>query len=311
MEVRRRDISLARGEVEHERPTGRWVHRLMETLRGTGRLWSEHNILQMSAALSYYSIFSMAPLLVIAMALAGEFFGAEAVRGEVNRELRAGMGSAAAGMIQSMIQSAYQPGKGIWAGIFGLVVLLVGAAGVFSQLKSALDLVWDTPRKKMSGIMAYVRTELVSFGMVLVIGFLMLTSLLLTTVIAAAWERVAIYLPFSGDLLAVLGLGLSIGIIGTLFSFIFKWLPDLPIRWRHAWAGGVFTAALFEIGKFVLALYLGRESATSSYGAAGAVILILLWTYYSSAIVLTGACFTRAFAESSEMGKRRAESFTD
>ena len=303
MEDRQREISGARGNVEPARHAGSVIHRLMETLRGMGRLWSEHNILQLSAALSYYSIFSMAPLLVIAMALAGEFFGAEAVRGEVDRELRAGMGTAAAGMIQSMIQSAYQPGKGIWAGIFGIVLLLVGAAGVFGQLKSALDLVWDVPQKKTSGILAYVRTELVSFGMVLVIGFLMLTSLLLTTVIAAAWKRVAIYLPFSGSLLAVVGVAVSVAVIGTLFSFIFKWLPDLPIRWRHAWVGGLFTAVLFEIGKFVLALYLGRESATSSYGAAGAVILILLWTYYSSAMVLTGACFTRAYGESSGEAK--------
>ncbi|HEY3898107.1 MAG TPA: YihY/virulence factor BrkB family protein [Chthoniobacter sp.] len=301
-------ISLAHENVDQGGHAGGAIHRLMETLRGTGRLWSEHNILQLSAALSYYSIFSMAPLLVIAMALAGEFFGAEAVRGEVDRELRAGMGPAVAGMIQSMIQSAYQPGKGIWAGIVGVALLLVGAGGVFGQLKNALDLVWDTPRKKTSGIFAYVRTELVSFGMVLVIGFLMLTSLLLTTAIAAAWERVAIYLPFSGDLLAVVGVGISVGVIGTLFSFIFKWLPDLPIRWRDAWVGGLFTAALFEIGKFVLALYLGRESAASSYGAAGAVILILLWTYYSSAIVLTGACFTRAYAESFDKAKTPSQS---
>jgi membrane protein len=305
MEARHREVPFAPGNVEQEKHAGDLIHRVMETLRGTGRLWGDHNILQLSAALSYYSVFSMAPLLVIAMALAGEFFGAEAVRGEVNRELRAGMGSAVAGMIQSMIQSAYQPGKGIWAGLLGVVVLLVGAAGVFGQLKSALDLVWDAPRKKSSGILAYVRTELISFGMVLVIGFLMLTSLLLTTVIAAAWERVAIYLPFSGDLLAVVGVGVSIAVIGTLFSFIFKWLPDLPVRWRDAWVGGLFTAALFEIGKFVLALYLGRESAASSYGAAGAVILILLWTYYSSAMVLTGACFTRAYAECSGEAQAR------
>jgi membrane protein len=299
------DISFAHGNARQGRHPGGFFHRLTEALRGTGRLWSEHNILQLSAALSYYSIFSMAPLLVIAMALAGEFFGAEAVRGEVDQQLRAGMGPAVAGMIQSMIQSAYQPGKGIWAGIFGLLVLLLGAAGVFGQLKSALDLVWDTPRKRTSGILGYVRTELVSFGMVLVIGFLMLTSLLLTTAIAAMWAQVAIYLPFSGNLLAVVGLCVSLGVIGALFSFIFKWLPDLPIRWRDAWVGGLFTAVLFEVGKFLLALYLGRQSAASSYGAAGAVILILLWTYYSSAIVLTGACFTRAYAESFDAAKAR------
>ncbi len=196
-----------------------------------------------------------------------------------------------------MIESAYHPGKGVWAAMIAGVVLLVGASGVFSQLKSALDLVWDVPQKRTSGAMAFVRTELISFGMILVIGFLMLTSLVLTTGIAAAWEMVEAYLPFSRDFLALGGFATSAAIIGTLFALIFKWMPDLPTRWRHAWVGGFFTAALFEGGKFLLALYLGRESVSSSYGAAGAVIVILMWTYYSSAMVLTGACFTRAYAE--------------
>jgi membrane protein len=265
--------------------------------REIGRLWVDHKILQLSAALAYYSIFSMAPLLVIAMALAGKVLGPEAVRGHLDQELRSSMGPDVAGLIQSMVQSAYQPGKGAWAAVFGVVTLLVGASGVFGQLKDALNTLWDAPPKPGSGILGIFCNQLVSFSMVLVIGFLMLTSLLLTTAIAAAWEMIANYLPFSKIMLAVLGFVVSAGIIGSLFAFIFKWLPDSPVRWRDAWIGGFFTAALFEIGKLILALYLGRQSATSSYGAAGAVILVLMWIYYTAAMVFTGACFTRAYGE--------------
>ena len=271
---------------------------IVRLLRETARQWSDHKIMQLAAALAYYSIFSIAPLLVVVIALVGWIFGPEAVRGQLDEQLRGSMGQSAAETVQSMVQSTYRPGQGIWATVIGVATLLLGASGVFAQLKDALNSIWDVPAPPGSGVMAFVRDRLVSFGMVLVIGFLMLTSLLLTTAIAAMWELISVWLPLSKFFLSAAGFVVSAGIIASLFACIFKWLPDLPMPWSHAWIGGAFTALLFEIGKLLLGIYLGREGTESSYGAAGAVVLILLWVYYTSIILLTGACFTRAFRDS-------------
>jgi membrane protein len=263
-------------------------------LTATGRHWSQYKVLQLSAALAYYSIFSIAPLLIITVAIAGWIFGADAVRGQLDDQLRGFVGQSSAETLQSMIQSAYKPGQGGWAAVVGIAALILGASGVFAQLKDALNAIWDAPPSKVSGIVSFLRDRVVSFGMVLVIGFLMLISLALTAVVAASWDLLSVYLPLSKVLLSIVGFLISAGITATLFALIFKWLPDVPIRWPHAWTGGVFTAVLFEVGKVLLGIYLGREGTASSYGAAGAVILILLWIYYTSVIVFTGACFTRA-----------------
>lgn len=274
------------------------ISKIVRILRDTAGQWSDHKVLQLAAALAYYSIFSIAPLLVVVIAFVGWIFGPEAVRGQLDDQLRSSMGQSAAETVQSMVQSAYKPGQGIWATTIGFATLLLGASGVFGQLKDALNTIWNAPPPPSSGVAAFIRERLVSFSMVLVVGFLMLTSLLLTTVMAAAWDVIAAYLPFSKFFLSAAGFAISVGVTSTLFTLIFKWLPDAGVRWSHAWTGGVFTAILFEIGKLLLGIYLGRESTSSSYGAAGAVVLILLWVYYTSAILLTGACFTRAYGNS-------------
>jgi len=174
---------------------------------------------------------------------------------------------------------------------------LLGASGVFGQLKDALNTIWNAPPSQRSGAITFLRARLVSFGMVLVIGFLMLISLLLTAAAAAAWNVISAHLPISKFFLTVAALAVSVGVTTTLFALIFKWLPDVPVRWRHVWTGAALTAVLFEIGKVLLGIYLGRESTASSYGAAGAVVLLLLWVYYNSVILFTGACFTRAYAD--------------
>jgi membrane protein len=266
-------------------------------LAATGRYWSQHKILQLSAALAYYSIFSIAPLLIISIAIAGWIFGADAVQGRLDEQLRGYVGQSSAETLQSMVESGYKPGQGGWAAAVGIVALFLGASGVFGQLKDALNVIWDAPPSKVSGIGSFFRDRVVSFGMVLVIGFLMLISLALTTVAAAAWEVLTVYLPLSKFLLSATGFFISAWITTTLFALLFKWLPNVSIRWPYAWAGGAFTAVLFEIGKMLLGIYLGREGTTSSYGAAGAVILILLWIYYTSVILFTGACFTRAYRD--------------
>jgi membrane protein len=261
----------------------------------TGKQWSEHNILQMSAALAYYSIFSIAPLIVIIVAFAGYFYGPDAIHGKLEGQLSGMMGKTAATAVQSMVKSAYKPGQGIWAALIGTVTLLAGATGVFGQLKDALNKVFEAPPVAGSTVLALIRERVVSFGMILVIGFLMLASLVFTAVISSLWGWVAVWIRLPEFLLGVVGFVVSLSVTALLFALILKWLPDGRIRWRDAWVGAGLTAVLFELGKFLLGIYLGQESTASSYGAAGAVVLVLLWVYYTSAIVLTGAAFTAAY----------------
>ncbi len=264
-------------------------------LKRTAIAWSDANALRLSAALSYYSIFSIAPLLVLAVGIAGWFFGAEAVRGQLQDDLQWLMGGQAAQVVESMVKSTSKPSKSILAACIGLITLLIGASGVFGQLKDALNTIWEVKVTK-GGWKIYLRQQILSFGMVLVIGFLLLVSFLLTTLMNAfsRWIEALLHLP--AWIWGSLGTLLSLGVVTMLFALIFKVLPDVKIRWRDVWTGAVFTAILFEIGKFGLAFYLGRESTTSSFGAAGSVVLILLWVYYASCIVLFGAEFTKEYA---------------
>jgi membrane protein len=275
---------------------------LVDLFKETAHQWSRHKIFQLSAALAYYSIFSLAPVIVIAVAVASAAMGPDAVRGELRNQLGSMMGPTAAEAVQSMVQSAYQPGRTTWATIIGVITLILGASTVFAQLKDALNTIWDVPTPESSGVMGFIRDRLVSFGFVLGVGFLLLTSLVLTTVAAAAWEVLSNWLPLGKGLFTVVGALISMVVSSSLFAAIYRWLPDLHIDWKHAWKGAIFTAALFELGKTGLALYLGRESAGSPYGAAAAVILVLLWIYYTSAIFLTGATFTRACRDKCEAG---------
>lgn len=264
-------------------------------LKRTAIAWSDANALRLSAALSYYSIFSIAPLLVLAVGIAGWFFGAEAVTGQLQNDLQWLMGGQAAQVVESMVKSTSKPSNSLLAAGVGLITLLVGASGVFGQLKDALNTIWEVKVTK-GGWKIYLRQQLLSFGMILVIGFLLLVSFLLTTLLNAfsRWIEALLHLP--AWIWGSLGALLSLLVVTVLFALIFKVLPDVKIRWRDVWTGAAFTAVLFEIGKFGLAFYLGRESTTSSFGAAGSVVLILLWVYYASCIVLFGAEFTKEYA---------------
>jgi membrane protein len=290
-------ITARQKRIESSRGFGKSAttgNSLVDLLKETAHQWSRHKIFQLSAALAYYSIFSLAPLLVIAVAVAGWALGPDAVTGQLRDQLQGMMGPKAAETVQSMVQNAYQPGKGTWATVIGVVALVLGASTVFGQLKDALNTIWDVSTPEHSGILAFIRDRSVSFGFVLVVGFLLLASLLLTALVAGAWEFLSSWVPLPKGLLTVAGILVSMGVNACLFATIYRWLPDLHIEWKHAWKGAFFTAALFELGKVGLAVYLGRQSASSTYGAAGAVILVLLWIYYTSAIFLTGATFTRA-----------------
>ncbi len=281
--------------------SNRWVM----TIRRAGSGWVDDNASRLSAALAYYSIFSIAPLLVIAISIAGQVMGEDAVSGQLYDELRRYMGPAAADTVQSMIKSAYRPGDSAWAALLGFGTLLLGASGVFGQLKDALNTIWDVKTKSGKGISGFVRGKLLSFGMVLGIGFLLLVSLLASTAIAAVTHRLeTLLLPLPNIPWGSLAFVVSWVMVTTLFALIFKILPDTRVPWRSAWTGAAISGLLFEIGKTGLGWYLARESTASPYGAAGSIVLLLMWVYYTSCILFFGAEVTRADAEMAKTDRR-------
>lgn len=274
---------------------GRFV---LGLLKDTFNDWMEDGALRLSAALAYYSIFSIAPLLVICLGVAGWaswILGPDAVDKYIYGELGNLVGAQSADMVRSMVKSATHPNAGKVAAVVGGILLVVGAGGVFGQLKDALNTIWEVRAKSGFSMKGFLRQRLLTFGMVLVIGFLLLVSLLLSTAIAGFSHMLGNVLPVPW-LLAPVGVLLSFGVVTLLFAFIFKVLPDATVEWRHVWVGAAVTGILFEIGKLLLGLYLGRESASSSYGAAGAVVLLLVWVYYASCILFFGAEFTQTYA---------------
>ena len=274
----------------------RWLDLLKRSYRG----WMDDKALRLSAALAYYSIFSIAPLLVITIGIVGLVFGDKAVTGQLYGELKGYMGAQSAGAIQSMVESASKPSQGVMATVTGFVMLILGASGVFGELKDALNTIWGVKPKTGLGIVGLVRGKFLNFGMVLVIGFLLLVSLMLSTAIAGLNHRLESVLPLPAFVWAAVAFVVSLGLVTTLFAMIFKVLPDAQIRWRHVWFGALITALLFEVGKTGLGWYLGREGTASAYGAAGSVVLLLLWVYYTSCILFFGAEFTQVYAEADD-----------
>lgn len=269
---------------------------VLTLLKSTVAAWTKDRALNLSAALAYYSIFSIAPLLIIAISIAGLIFGGAALQGRLDDQLKLYIGAEAARGVQTLIKSASKPGQGWIGATVGFLTLLVGASGVFGQLKESLNTVWSVQAKPGAGWRGLVRDRLLSFGMVLVIGFLLLVSLVLSSVLAGTSAYLNSVFGLPTFIWAVLSFLLSLGVVTVLFALIFKVLPDANVEWRDVWAGAVATALLFDVGKFGLSFYLGRESTASSFGAAGSVILLLLWIYYASAILLFGAEFTRVEA---------------
>jgi membrane protein len=266
---------------------------LWNLLKQTGSNWLEHKDARLGAALAYYSVFSVGPLILIAIAVAGLWFGEDAVRGQVSAQIEDVLGSSGAQAVQSMLAGAARPRAGLLATAVGIVTLLFAAIGVVVQLKDALNTVWGVESKK-GGIWQFVRTYLVSLAGVLSLGFLLLVSLLVSTFLAAGSAYVASYLPES--VLHVLSSAVSLVVIAVLFAMMFKWLPDAEVAWRDVWAGAIVTAILFEVGKLLIGLYIGKQGLESTFGAAASLVVLLVWVYYSSQIVLLGAEFTRVYA---------------
>lgn len=269
---------------------------VVNLLKETYRQWSEDKAPQWGATLAYYTVFSLALLLVIVIALAGLFFGQQAVSGEVSPQIQGLVGQDAANAVQRMIQAANKPREGTIATAIGVVTLALGASSVFTQLKQVLNAVWNAPPHKGGGIFSFVGSQLLSFSMALVSGFLLLVSLVLSATISALAGLLDQVLPSLKLIVPTVNFILSFGIMIVLFALMFKVLPDIKIPWSDVWIGAIFTAVLFAIGKEIIGLYLGRASVTSSFGAAGSLAVILIWAYYSAQILFFGAEFARVYA---------------
>jgi membrane protein len=254
------------------------------------------NVQRMSAALAYYTIFSLAPLLVIAIAIAGLVFGEDAARGEIVGEIRELVGQDGARAIQAMIQSAYHPGHSVVATIIGIVTLLLGATGAFSEVYDALNLIWRVNQESSTAVRTIIKARFMSFGMILIIGFLLLVSLVVSAVLAGISKYASSFLPAPAPLLHFLDFLFSLAVVTVLFAMIFKVLPEIKIRWGDVWAGATLTALLFTVGKFVIGFYIGKSVSASSYGAAGSLVVIVAWIYYSAFILYFGAEFTQVYA---------------
>jgi membrane protein len=256
--------------------------------------WSGHRCSMMGAALAYYSIFSFGPVLVISTAIAGLVFGPDAVHGEIATQVAGLLGSAGAEALETLLAAANRPYQGALATIFGIGTLLFAAVGVVAQLKEALNTIWGVETSNSSGLLQLVRTYVISLAGVLSLGFLLLVSLIFTAALAAIGKFVAPYFPEAT--FQISGSILSLGFVTILFAMMFKWLPDTQVDWRDVWLGAALTAALFEIGKFLIGFYVGKLALESTYGAATSLVMLLIWVYYSAQIVLFGAEFTHVYA---------------
>lgn len=275
---------------------------LWQLLREAASQWSEDKAPRMGAALAYYGVFSLAPLLLLAIAVAGLVFGEQAARGEVLGQIQSTVGPTAARAIEDLLKSASHPAQGVTATVVSLVVLLFGASGLFLELQDALNTIWKVAPRPGLGLMAMIRARLLSFAVVLGTGLLLLALLVVSTGLTVAETYVrplARALPGGPWLWEAVNLVVSILLVAFLFALIYKLLPDAEVAWRHVGHGAVLTAVLFTAGKYAIGLYLGETSISSAFGAAGSVIVILVWVYYSAQILLFGAEFTRAYARRS------------
>lgn len=275
-------------------------------LKKTATSWVDDRAPSMGAALSYYTVFSIAPLLLIVIAVAGLVFGTEAAQGAIVGQLEGLLGERGATVVQELLSSVSEPRKGILSTLIGFLLLLVGATTVFAELQEDLNRIWEAPeRNKPSGLWGWVRARLLSFGMILGIGFLMLVSLVASAAISAlggwwgplfgGWEALAQAVNFA----------LSFAFVTAMFALIYRFMPDVHIQWRDVWIGAASTALLFTIGKYLIGLYIGKSSIASGFGAAGSLAVLLVWVYYSAQIFLLGAEFTWVYAH--EHGSKRAQ----
>jgi len=275
-------------------------------LKRMSKSWLDDYVPSMGAALAYYTMFSLAPLLLIVISVAGLVFGQDAARGEIQMQLSSLMGDRGAGAIQDLLASVDQPAQGMAATVLGVVLLFIGATTVFGELQDSLDRIWRVPmRTKTNGWLALVRARLLSFGLILAIGFLLIVSLVVSAALAIMGKWLS---PIFGGWLALAAVTNAVGgflLVAVMFAFIYKVMPRAYVLWRDVWIGAIFTALLFTLGKSLIGLYIGRSGVVSGFGAAGSLVVILLWVYYSAQIFLIGAEFTWVYAN--VFGSRRIQ----
>ena len=279
------------------------IHHLPTLITDTYKAWMADDPFRLSAIVAYYAVISLPALLVIIINLVGSIWGYEIVQGRLTDEFSLALGKDAAISIETIIRETRSSDKNVWSTILGIGTLLFGATGVFYQLKISLNEIWEIAPKPNAKIWKVITDRVLSFAFVLVIGFLLLISFIVTAAISVLNEYIREVLP---DLIIyvayLLDFIVSIGIISTLFALMFKFLPDAKIQWKTVWIGAVLTAILFVIGKFLLGIYFGQADPGSTYGAAGTIVLVLLWVSYSSLIFFFGAEFTYVYVQKYGIG---------
>lgn len=266
-------------------------------LRQVGAAWLDDYVPSMGAALAYYTMFSLAPLLLIVVSVAGMVFGEDAARGEIQAQLQGLMGEQGASAVQALLASVREPAEGLTATVVGLVLLLVGATTVFGELQDAMDRIWHVPgRQRPSGWLSLVRTRLLSFGMILAIGFLLVVSLVASATLAAMGRRWGPVFGHWQALVEGVNAVVSFGVVAVMFGLIYKVMPRQRVRFQDVWLGAVLAALLFTLGKSLIGAYIGRSGVASGFGAAGSLVVVLSWVYFSAQILLIGAAFSVAHA---------------
>lgn len=274
-------------------------------VRRTFQEWQEDRVPVLASSLAFYTVFSLAPLLVIVIAVAGLVFDEAQAREQILLEFGGLVGDQGRELLATMLEGASRQGSGLWAGLVGVLTLLLGASGVFLQLKQALNIVWDVQPEKKGGVSALVRARLAAVGMVLGLGFLVLASLVASAALAAFGDWAFGGLPGSRLLWQAVNFAFAFAVLTLVFALLFKYLPDTPVAWRDVWVGALVTSLLFNLGRFLIGQYLGHSATASTFGAAAALVVLLLWVYYSAQIVLLGAEFTQVWAKT--RGSRAGE----
>jgi membrane protein len=268
-------------------------------LKTTVSEWSDDNAARVAAALAFYTLLSLAPLVILIIALVGVVLGEAKARAQIIQEVGSMVGPDGVRAIDAVVASASDATQGIVGSFIGLIVLFVGASGVFGELQYALNTIWGVKPRPRNGLMLLIRERIFSFAMVIAVAFLLLVSLVVSAVLAALGRFMADALPGGATLWQIVNTFASIGVITLLFALIFRVVPDVDIEWRPVWIGALVTAVLFTIGKQLLGVYLGKSSVASAYGAAGSIVALVVWVYYSSQLVFFGAEFTQVYARMS------------
>lgn len=274
-----------------------FLKKFFHVIKGTASAFSQDNCIKLSASLSYYTIFSIGPLLIIIISLSAIFYGREAVQGRLYGQISGLIGSDAAVQIQEIIKKSQHANKGLIGTVIGMVVLFIGATGIFTEIQDSINYIWSLRAKPKRGIIKFLINRLLSFSLIVSLGFLLLVSLVVSALLDLLSDRLTIYFPHTTVyIFYVLNFVIILVIISVLFAIIFKVLPDGKIKWKDSFIGAGFTAVLFIIGKAGIGYYLGRSNLGATYGAAASVIIILTWVYYTSIILYFGAEFTKVYA---------------